>query len=68
MSLQFTVCFAEGNEDKANEPVGMPNPVVEYDSLDEINAMVGVNLIRPAAEKGCRRITEFNMDRNKRGL
>ena len=48
MSLQFIACFAEGNEDKANEPVGMPNPVVEYDSLEEINKLIGVNLMHPA--------------------
>lgn len=28
---------------------GLANPVVEYDSLEKINKLVGVNLVRPAA-------------------
>lgn len=41
MSFQMIACFAE-------EAVGIPNPVVEYDSLEEINTIVGVNLMHPA--------------------
>lgn len=46
LCLQSAVCFAE--EEKAVQPVGMPNPVVEYGSLEEINAIAGVALMRPA--------------------
>ena len=45
MSLQFALCAAE---EKAGAPIGMPNPVVEYDSIEEINAMTGVSLMRPS--------------------
>lgn len=45
MSLLMTVCFAEEAPDG---PVGMPNPIVEYDSLEEINSLIGVSLMRPA--------------------
>lgn len=45
MSLQFAACVAE---EKADQPIGMPNPVVEYDSIEEINALTGVSLMRPS--------------------
>ena len=45
MSCQLAACLAEDN---ANEPVGMPNPIVEYASLEEINTMIGVKLMHPA--------------------
>ncbi len=48
MGLLFTVCFAEGNEEKAGEAAGMPNPIIEYDSIEEINTIIGVNLMHPA--------------------
>lgn len=41
MSLQLSACIAE-------EAAGIPNPVVEYDSLEEINTIVGVGLMHPA--------------------
>ena len=47
MSLCLTVCFAEETEEKAAGTVAMPNPVVEYGSLEEINAIVGVELMHP---------------------
>lgn len=40
MSLLALTCLAE-------ESAGMPNPVVEYGSLEEINAIVGVELMHP---------------------
>lgn len=46
MGLQLTVCSAE--EEKNVTPFGMPNPVVEYGSLEEINTLTGVRLIRPS--------------------
>ncbi len=41
MSFLMITCFAE-------EAVGIPNPVAEYDSMEEINTIVGVDLMRPA--------------------
>lgn len=48
MSLCLTVCFAEETEEKAAGTVAMPNPVVEYGSLEEINTLTGVELMHPA--------------------
>ena len=44
LCLQWSLYAAEGN----GEEVGMPNPVVEYASLEEINSLIGVALMRPA--------------------
>ena len=35
-------------EKPADEPVGMPNPMVEYSSLQEINEKIDVNLLPPS--------------------
>ena len=49
MCLSLTACNdTEKEEQSADEPVGMANPVVEYGSLEEINEKTGVNLIKPS--------------------
>ena len=42
------VAIAETTEPITAEAGGVPNPVVEYGSLEEINEAAGVNLMRPA--------------------
>lgn len=45
MCLSLSACNTK--EEKIDEPVGMPNPVVEYGTLEEINEKIGVNLMKP---------------------
>lgn len=49
--LVFVVCITltacNSKEEVKPENIGMPNPVVEYNSLAEIIDITGVNLIRP---------------------
>ena len=42
------VAIAETTEPITAEAGGVPNPVVEYDSLEAINEAAGVNLMRPS--------------------
>lgn len=51
--LALTMCLglvgcSEKKEEIIEEPIGMPNPVVEYATLEEINEKIGVNLMKPA--------------------
>lgn len=41
------MCLSLGACSKKEEPADIPNPMVEYESLKEINEKIGVNLIRP---------------------
>lgn len=47
MCLNLSACGTNENEEENNEPIGMKNPVVYYDSLDEINEMIDVQLLKP---------------------
>lgn len=49
VAISLCACSAkqEAVEPKQEESIGMKNPMVEYKSLDEINAKVGSNLIKP---------------------
>lgn len=46
MCLGLTACGEKGEDMTAT--VGLSNPVVSYDSLNEINEKVGVNLLKPS--------------------
>ena len=49
MCLCLAVSFAEETGEKTDGTAAVPNPVVEYASLEEINALTGVALMRPSA-------------------
>lgn len=46
MCLSLVACSSK-EEVKTDEPIGMANPVVEYNSLEEINKKIDVNLMEP---------------------
>ena len=49
MILSLCACGnKQGEEPEESEPIGMPNPMTEYASLDEINNIVGSKLVHPA--------------------
>ena len=49
MILCLCACgVMQGEEPKESESIGMPNPMTEYASLDEINDIVGSRLAHPA--------------------
>lgn len=48
MSLLLVTCIAEEIDENDDGPFGKLNRVVEYDSLEEINTIIGVNLMHPA--------------------
>ena len=43
-----SACGAEAEEEKDVISAGLPNPIVEYDSLDEINEKIGAALLPPS--------------------
>lgn len=55
-ALALTLCFsfsvrgADAEEAKEDKFAGLPNPIVEYETLDEINEKIGVNLLPPSEE------------------
>lgn len=54
ISLVLTICLSlqacsknKKEEETVDEPIGLANPVVEYNSLEEINKKIGVKLMDP---------------------
>ena len=45
--MAITLCACSNTNKQGDEPIGMPNPMVEYNSLEEINEKVGVHLVHP---------------------
>lgn len=48
LCFSLSVCGANAEKVKTEESAGMPNPVVEYGTLEEINEKIGVNLLAPS--------------------
>lgn len=51
MVMVFLTACGTSDVEPAEEQVGIANPIVEYDTLDEINAMVGSELAEPDADE-----------------
>lgn len=50
--LGLTLSACSGNatqEKKSEEIIGMPNPIISYETLDEVNEKVGVHIVIPSS-------------------
>lgn len=45
--LAMVICFGACNKNEKPVDTGMPNPMTEVASLDELNAAAGCNLVKP---------------------